>query len=568
MLSELRIENLLLIERAELRLGGGLNVFTGETGAGKTVLAHSIDLLLGGRSRRGIVRPGAAEAYVEGLFTLPSGLLERPEMAALRDRLADPDAGEVAIGRRVSPEGRTRAYIDGRSAAAADLQLLGRELVSFYGQHENRKLTLAAAQLDVLDSFAGADHRREVDELSLLHGEASRISAELTELELVDGRRERELGLIEFELAEIEELNPDPAEEDKLTAERARLLAADQLRSAAEGALASIENDETAASSPPGAAASLGEALRSMQAPSGADRDLDLLAGRAEALTIELQDLAGDLRTYAGSLSSDPERIAVLDERLDAYERLKRKHGGSVQSVLEHAERCRVDRDRLAGASGRAAKLSEELEAIDRRRRELAAAVTKSRRSAAPKLAAAVRRGLSGLALEGASFEIEISPVDGGIRSTGADSVEFMIAPNPGIEPAPLRLAASGGELSRVMLALLTAGSEDAAVASERTFVFDEIDAGIGGRTARVVGERLRELGEARQVICITHLPQVAAGANRHFRIAKSSEAERARTEVTELEGPNVVDEICRMLGAEADDGGARRHAEELLAAA
>lgn len=566
MLIELRIENLLLIERAELSLDRGLNVITGETGAGKTVLAHAIDLLLGGKSRKGIVRPGANEAYVEGLFRVPEGLLDRPEFADLRERLPEGSSGEIALGRRVTPEGRTRAYIEGRSATAGDLQLLGGALVAFYGQHEHRKLTLAGAQLSTLDAFASgtdAKHSDRLGELASLHGEATTLQNRLAELELVDGRRERELGLIEFELAEIEALAPEAAEELELAAERDKLKAVDSLRVAGEGALEAFDGEESG-----GASALLATAVDQLQAVGGADVELDELTQRADALMIELRDITADLRHYSEGLSADPERLAFLDDRLDGYERLKRKHGGTIDTVLEHAERCREDRERLAGSREQIEESAARLDAVNNEREKLAKQVTKARKQAAPKLAAAVRERLAKLALADASFEIEISPVDGDIRPSGRDAVEFMIAPNPGIAPMPLRETASGGELSRVMLALLTAGAGAGGREASKTFVFDEIDAGIGGHTARAVGEQLAALGADRQVICITHLPQVAASAERHFQIEKSADGAESRTDVRMLDQKSVVDELCRMMGADADDNGARKHARELLATA
>lgn len=572
MITELRIENLLLIERAELSLGEGLNAFTGETGAGKTMLAHAIDLLLGGKSKKGIVRPGAEEAYVEGTFRLPAGLLAEPLFAELRERLPDPAAEEIALARRVSPEGRTRAYIEGRSATAADLKLLGGALVAFYGQHEHRKLTLAGAQLTVLDGFAsstvGPKHSQRLAELASAHAEQTRLHDELTQLDLLDGRRERELGLIEFELAEIEELAPEAEDEAALTIARDRLQAVDQLRLAAAGALAQLEDDETQVGSPGGAGSLLAAATEALEGGAGADAELDALAVRLQATTLELQDIAAEIRDFSGALAADPERLSEINTRLDDYERLKRKHGGSTEAVLAHAERCREDRDRLKGAGERTDEAKAALAAVGERQSALASEVTKARGKAAPKLASAVRERLSGLAMESASFEVSIDSDQARIGPQGADRVEFMIAANPGIAPSPLRETASGGELSRVMLALLTAGAEGGAVAgAAATFVFDEIDAGIGGHTARAVGERLRELGRKRQVICITHLPQVAAAADRHFQIVKDSSGEDATTAVRALAGGEVVEELCRMLGADASDSGARRHAKELLAA-
>lgn len=572
MLRELKIENLLLIERAELALGSGLNAFTGETGAGKTMLAHAIDLLLGGRSKRGIVRAGAKEAYVEGLFAVPQGLLAAPRFQDLRDRLPIEDAEEIAIARRVSPEGRTRAYIEGRSATAADLKLLGSELVAFYGQHEHRKLTLAAAQLAILDGFVESNgssaHRERLRELARLAVDASELGATLTELELVDGRRERELGLIEFELAEIEQLGPEVAEKAALEVERDRLRAVDQLRKAGEGALGALEDEDAAMPGGAGASSLLAAAVARLAEPAGADPELDALAARADALLIELHDVATELRAYNGQLAADPERLAFVDQRLDDYERLERKHGGTVADVLAHAERCREDRDRLGGASDRIAQAQEDLQLVREKQLKLARAVSKARRSAAPKLASSVRERLAALALEGASFEIEFGAAKSAVGPEGVDSVEFMIAANPGIAAAPLRETASGGELSRVMLALLTAGRQGTSSSDCGTLVFDEIDAGIGGHTARAVGEQLRQLGSERQVICITHLPQVAAAAENHFRILKSTDGEQAVTEVTALDAEAVVDELCRMLGADGNDSGARQHAEQLLGVA
>lgn len=559
MLIELRIENLLLIERAELAFDSGFNAITGETGAGKTMLAHAIDLLLGGKSRKGIVREGAQEAYVEGLFSLPAGLIERPEFAEIRERLPDPAAAEIALARRVTPEGRTRAYIEGRSATAADLRELGGALVSFYGQHEHRKLTLSGAQLAALDGFAGQKHVALVGEAGRLHAEVRRLQQVLSELELVDGRRERELGLIEFELAEIDELQPDEHDHAELCAERNRLKAVDILRAAADSALAAIDDDESG-----GAAALVAAAAASLGGAAGSDAALDALGSRVEALSIELRDAAAELRAYGEGLAADPQRLAEVEERLDGYERLMRKHGGNVAAVIQHADACRTDRDRLSGSAEQIADARSRLDQRSDEQLAVAKRISKSRRTVAPKLAAAVRDHLAQLALADASFEIEITTDPADVRGGGCDRVDFLIAPNPGVAAAPLRETASGGELSRVMLALLTASG----AGGDQTFVFDEIDAGIGGHTARAVGEQLHALGAGRQVICITHLPQVAAAATRHFQIDKQISGGKTVTEVRRLGEDAVVDELCRMLGAADGDAGARRHARELLSAA
>ncbi|MEX2448524.1 MAG: AAA family ATPase, partial [Solirubrobacterales bacterium] len=349
MLRELRIENLLLIERAELRLGEGLNAITGETGAGKTVLAHSLDLLMGGKARPGIVRPGAEEAWVEGVFDLPEGLLAEPEMAEIAARLPA-GAEEVVLGRRVSASGRTSAFLAGRAAAAADLKLLGSRLLAFYGQHEHRKLTIASAQMEVLDGFAGGEHLALRERYREAHGECGRLRAELDELRQRDGSRERDLDLYRFELAEIEEVAPDAAEEAELLAERQRLRHAEGLREAASGALAGVTGAEEDGG---GAASALAAAESLLQGVSGVDEGLDALGERLGAVAVELGDLAGELRAYLERIEADPARLADLEERLEAIDRLKRKHGGSVESVLAHADRCRSEIARLEGAETR-----------------------------------------------------------------------------------------------------------------------------------------------------------------------------------------------------------------------
>jgi DNA repair protein RecN (Recombination protein N) len=559
-LRELRIENLLLIEKAELRLGAGLNAITGETGAGKTVLAHSLDLLMGGKARPQIVRPGAEEAWVEGAFDLPDGLLEDPELADVAARLPE-GAKEIVLGRRVSASGRTAAFLAGRAASAAELKLLGGRLLAFYGQHEHRKLTISSAQMEVLDGFAGADHLELRGRYRAAHREWVRLEAELAELSELDGSRVRDLDLYRYELSEIEEVAPDPAEEAELAAERQRLRHAEGLREAAAGARAGAIGAEEDGG---GAAAALAQAEALLQGVEGLDPELDAIGQRLAALAVELGDLAGELRGYLDGIDADPERLAALEERLEAIERLKRKHGGSVESVLAHAERCRAEIARLAGAEERGAEAEEALAAAAASRAKLGKRLSKGRADAAEPLQREVATELERLAMPGAGLEVALEPHSAGFGPNGAESVELRLSPNPGIEPAPLRDAASGGELSRTMLALTGLGAGSGA----GTLVFDEIDAGIGGKTARVVGERLRALGEGRQILCITHLPQVASLAATHFRLEKDLGAEPATATVERLDREGTVEEIRRMLGGESSDEAATRHARELLAAA
>ena len=559
MLRELRIENLLLIERAELRLGEGLNAITGETGAGKTVLAHSLDLLMGGKAKAQIVRPGAREAWVEGVFDLPEGLLDEPELAELAERLPE-GADEVVLGRRVSAGGRTSAFVAGRAATAADLKLLGGRLIAFFGQHEHRRLTISSAQLEILDGFAGEEHLKLRAAYRDAHRECGRLAAELTELREREGSRERDLDLYRYELSEIEAVAPVPEERAEIASERERLRHAEGLREAASIAHAGLAGADADGG---GAAAALAQAEAALQGAAGLDPALDALAERVAALVVEVGDAASELRDYVEGIAADPAALQTIEERLEAIDRLERKHGGSVESVLAHAERCREEIARLEGAGERSAEAEADLVEAEASRDKLGKKLSAGREAPAGPLQERVAAELDPLSLAGASLEVVLEPHPDGFGASGRETVELRVAPNPGIEPAPLRDAASGGELSRVMLALSGLGQS----ASAGTMVFDEIDAGIGGKTARVVGERLQALGRDRQVLCITHLPQVASLADVHFRLEKDVAGEQALASVERLEGEGVVAEIRRMLGADSSDDAATQHARELLAA-
>jgi len=550
-LHELRVENLLLIESAELRLAPGLNVLTGETGAGKTVLAHALDLLLGGRPRAGIVRPGADEAYVEGVFELTDGL-----RSELGERIPA-DAEELILARRVAAEGRTRALINGRSATVGDLRDIAAAMLVFYGQHEHRKLTVASAQLDILDGFCGAEQQQRRSQMAAAHARMAECEQRVEELRALDGARERELDLLQFELQEIDQAAPSESEHDELLALREKLVHVEGLRSAAFAACEALSPDDG-----DGVNSRLAAAGGGLDGVARIDQQLDALNRRWQSLSIEADDLAAELRRYCESLGVEPGLLEKTEERLALLDRLTRKHGGSIAAVLAYAD---VSRERLALLTDAEASIeaaTAELAEASKAATRLATELRKERSAAAPKLAKQVCERLDELAMAGASFAVELSERESG--PSGGDAADFMIATNPGVPAGPLREIASGGELSRVMLALL-GGANDG---STTTLVFDEIDAGVGGKTARVVGERLRSLAAERQVLCITHLPQIASLAERHFSIEKDSATDPVLTTVTELREPEVVGELVRMLGAEEDDSAALRHARELRNAA
>ena len=558
MLHELRVENLLLMERAELSLGPGLNVLTGETGAGKSLLASALDLLLGGKARAGIVREGASEAYVEGIFALPDWL-------AGDERLPD-GAEEVVLARRVWPDGRTRAYLCGRSATVADLRELGSRLLSFYGQHEHRRLMVTAAQLDVLDRFCGPEQARLRAEAAGAQDAVRALEARLEDLAGADGARERELDLLGFELAEIDRIAPTEVEEAELVAERERLRHAEGLAAATQIAAEALAPSEEGL----GAVALLARASDELAGAAVIDPGLASLAERLASLRYEAEDAAAELRGHAEGGEAEPGRLEVVEERLAELARLARKHGGSIAAVLEHAERCRRREAELRDLDASVAGVQRDLDAARRRRQELSDALSAARESAAPRLAREVLGRLGELAMAEARFEVSVRRRPDGFGRSGQDAVEFLIAPNPGLGLGPLREVASGGEMSRVMLALLSVAHSASADGGgqDSTLVFDEIDAGIGGHTARAVGAHLRDLAQGRQVLCITHLPQVAALGERHFTIVKDTSRDPSRTTVSALAGDGVLAELVRMLGADEDDRAARGHARELLRAA
>ncbi len=585
MLQELNVENLLLIERAQLRLAPGLNVLTGETGSGKTVLAHALGSPAGRARAAGDRTSGRRRGLRRGRLRSARSL-----RGELGERLAS-DAQEVVLARRIDADGRrTRAYLNGRAATVADLRDVGARLVSFYGQHEHRKLTVAGAQMQVLDGCCGPAQAQSLRECGEAYRGCAVLEGELEELRALTEARGRELDLLGHELAEIDEAAPDEAEHERLLAQRERLRRSDALCSAAGHGAQGLAPDS---GEDPGAVTLLASVLARLNAVAGVDPVLDGIAGRLSTIVVESQELAGELREYGEGLADEDGSLEEVEGRLEAIERLVRKHGGSIADVLAYAQHARARREQLDGAQESLEQTEASLKDARARLEGHVEELGRARREAAPLLAQSVREQLSVLAMADAQFEVTLTERAPG--PSGSDAVEFLIAPNPGVPAGPLREIASGGELSRVMLAVITASvarsvsgagsgsgsgagksaSEEGRAEEERaersglgTLVFDEIDAGIGGHTARAVGERLQALGESRQVVCITHLPQIASLGARHFSVVKDTSADPTLATVVQLGEPQVVSELVRMLGAPEDDATARRHARDLRKAA
>ncbi len=545
MLAELSIDDLVLIAGARLEFSPGLNVITGETGAGKTLLAQAIGLLMGQKGGEELVRPGAARALVQALF----------------------ESGDetLAVARELPRGGRSRARMDGLLSSAAAVEDALRRRLAFYGQLEHGRLLQLERQLDLLDG-AVAD---EVEPLKAAYveayGRARTLTRELDELRGAGRDRERELDMLRYQVNEIEAAAVEPGEDERLAHERERARHAGKLLERTGGALALLAGESEAA-----ALDGVRVAQRLVDEAALLDESLAPLAERLGALTVELDDLAAALRDYIDGLDVDAAHRDALELRYDKLKALMRKYGGSADEVLAYLEEARV---RLGALEEFAA---DEESLVARVEAEQAAAVVAGerlsalRRRLAPAVAARIEEELRGLAMPHASFAVEVTSRGdgwGGLGPHGADDVEFVFGANPGVPPRPLRETASGGELSRAMLAirgLVTLGDD------VETLIFDEVDTGIGGVTAAALGERLRRLAEGRQVLCITHLPQVAAFADRQFAIAKESDVGEGTTEtvVRRVDGDERLAELCRMLGAAPDDEAARSHAESLLAKA
>jgi len=545
MLAELSIDDLVLIAGARLEFSPGLNVITGETGAGKTLLAQAIGLLMGQKGGDELVRPGAARALVQALF----------------------ESGDetLAVARELPRGGRSRARMDGLMSSAAAVEDVLRRRLAFYGQLEHGRLLQLERQLDLLDG-AVAD---EVEPLKTAYvaayGRARTLTRELDELRGAGRDRERELDMLRYQVGEIEAAGVEPGEDERLAHERERARHAGKLLERTGGALALLAGESEAA-----ALDGVRVAQRLVDEAALLDEGLAPLAERLGALTVELDDLAAALRDYIDGLDVDAAHRDALELRYDKLKALMRKYGGSADEVLAYLEEARARLGALEEFVANEESLVARVEAEQGEAASAAARLGELRRRLAPAVAARIEEELRGLAMPHASFAVEVTSRGdgwGGLGPHGADDVEFVFGANPGVPPRPLRETASGGELSRAMLAirgLVTLGDD------VETLIFDEVDTGIGGVTAAALGERLRRLAEGRQVLCITHLPQVAAYADRQFAITKESDVGEGTTEtvVRRVDGDERLAELCRMLGAAPDDEAARSHAESLLAKA
>ncbi|MBN1868020.1 DNA repair protein RecN [Candidatus Sumerlaeota bacterium] len=620
MLVRLRIKNLAIIDDLTLDLSDGFTVLTGETGAGKSIILGALNLVLGERASAEDVRSGCDSAEVEALFDLSGS----PQVRELLGEMGPSDASETAelvVRREVSAQGRSRCLANGRLATLAQVRTIGDLLVDLHGQHQHQSLLRVELHREILDDFAGDSIAPDLNAYRALFDRYGEAMRRLRALDRDEREIERQKGILEFQVDEIRKASLEPGEDERLEEERRRLEHAESLGRSTLGATDLLYEGETQETT---AADLFGQAKNLVAEAARLDPSLEPELRRLESLHSELQDVARSLRSYADSLEHDPERLAEVEDRVHLIRSLKRKYGASIEEILAEGARFAEELHALTHGREEQERLETERAELEKKMVRAAESLSAGRREAADKFSRALSRHLKDLEMPSVRFEVrldreeaarsagvdEVDGVDGvdevdrvdrikrSPRSTastlstsstpstvsaaggahaipfpggatyrvhewGVDQVEFLISPNPGEELKALRRIASGGELSRIMLALKALMSAQDQVP---TLVFDEIDTGISGKTGTRVGEKMAALGERRQVVCITHLPQIAARAASHFAVRKVREKGRTLTRVERLDPKDRVGEIARLLGGQEESALALRHARELLA--
>jgi len=543
MIRYLAIRNVAVIESVAVEFEPSFNVLTGETGAGKSILVEAVGLLLGGRATQDLIRTGEDLATVEAIFDAEDG-------------------SEIVVRREITAQGRSRAFINGALATAAALKDLANRLVEMHGQHEHQQLLDPAQHLLVLDEFAGLTPTR--DDVARAFAQLQRVRELIDRLRMDDRERAARLELVEFQLSELKNAELEAGEDESLAADRQILRSADRVVRLCQDSYQELYDDEQAA------LARLDHVWKRVGELATFDSRFVPFVEARDSVKAQLEELAFTLRDFAGGIDASPARLQEVEDRLALLERLKRKHGPTLADVIARRDALAAEHAALVGGTSSLADLEQALHEASSSYLRLARDLSSRRIAAATPLARNIERELSDLAMEKARFELRMHTAAGEEQWTdrGLDTVEFFFSANVGEDPRPLARIVSGGELSRVMLALKTLAAGAAESASGKTLIFDEVDAGIGGRVATVVGKKLASLGERHQVLCITHLPQVAASGRTHFLIQKEVRGRRTLTSVGKLAQSERVDELARMMGGADAGERARSGAQELLDAA
>jgi DNA repair protein RecN (Recombination protein N) len=553
MLTELRIRDFAVIDRLSLHLAPGLNVLTGETGAGKSIIVGALSLLLGERASVEVVRAGAARAEVEGVFDVSANVLVRGLMAA---QGIEPEDGLLILRRDISSAGRGRVWVNGAAATVAFLNELGQHLVDLHGQHEHQSLLHPRQQRELVDAYAGATELARG--VGAAYGRLRDARTRLAELQARIRETEQRADFLRFQLQEIDSAALRAGEEEELEAEAVRLEHAGELARLAASLHADLYAGEHAL------AAQLAEVRRNLEQISRIDAGLQPWREVVESALYNLEELGREMGGYASSVEHDPARLDEIRRRQDVLFRLLRKYGPGLDDVLRTADEARTELALLEGSGLDQAELEREIVRANAALLEGASQLSAARRRGAAALAAEVAAILPELGMGAARFEVALSPLEE-VGAAGAEEVEFRIAVNAGFDPRPLARVASGGELSRVMLALKTALARLDGIP---TLIFDEVDAGIGGRVARQVGEKLARIARQHQVFVVTHLPQIASRADHHLLVRKTEMDGATTTQVDLLSADERVHEVARLLGGDPESGVSLDHARELLGGA
>ncbi|WP_437929200.1 DNA repair protein RecN [Sorangium sp. So ce291] len=563
MLVALRVKNFILMDALELRLEAGFNVLTGETGAGKSIVVGALSLVLGGRASAEQIRPGADEAEIEALFDVRSS----DRAMAMLDAAGIASGGELVVRRVVQATGRSRAYLNGRLCTAGELQALAPELADVASQHESVALTDPSTHLGYLDRFGRLVPARS--ELAADVAELEALSAQLRAArELERGRGERE-AFLAFQLQAIDALSPRPGELADLAAERNRLRHAGRLHDITRRAASRLDQGDDAMCD------ELARLASELQAAAEIDPALDAVASAVDACWTELSEAARQIARYAERAEADPDRLSEIEDRLYRLEGLLRQHGPTIDDVLAARARLASELEQLAGVESHVAELERRRDALLAVAAERARKLSVKRRKAGEKLGVAISAELADLGMGGARVVVDVAPhggdraelvVDGArLGQDGIDRVEFLISPNKGIEPRPLRRIASGGELSRALLALKRVLAE---CGPAGLYVFDEVDSGVGGAVADKIGRAIGDVARHHQVLCITHLAPIAAFADAHFVVAKENAGGIAKSSVARVDKKDRIAEVARMLSGAKVTGASLKAATELIEAA
>ena len=568
MLSELTINDFAIIDRLQLGLQPGLVIFTGETGAGKSIIIDAVELLMGGRSDPGSVRAGADVARLEGVFSLEPAVGPAVRDILAREALLDEDdVDEIVLAREVRREGRSVSRVNGRMVSLALLKEIGELLVDVHGQSEHLSLLRTREHLVLLDRFANLEGERETYAHGV--GDLSKVRRELGELRRSQRELERRLDMLDFQIKEITAAKLKPGEDKALLEERTRLANSEKLAALADEAAQSLSegSDET-----PSAADLIGEAARALNGLAKIDPTVIEKRDLAIALSEQFKELARDLADYRKQIEFNPKRLNAVEERLELIKNLQRKYGATIDDILAYGAQAQAELQTLTNSGERMAELEVREDKLLRRIGQLGSQLSAARQAAAERLARAIEGELGDLKMERARFGVDFQMVDDpagayadgrrvGFDTSGLDRVEFLVAPNVGEGLKPLARIASGGETSRLMLAL-----KGVLASADRTptLIFDEIDQGIGGRVGGVVGFKLWVLSHAHQVLCITHLPQLAGYGDQHFRVEKAIHGDRTVTHVRPLDEAERAPELAQMLGGAGEK--TLENAAEILA--